>query len=340
MTKQNWIGEAIDAATEENGKIMTPTGIVDATLVTKEKLSAELHSRVPVAQLDKAMRRIVSEAVEAFRTAGWDGPLMTPEAIGDLVKVIVDDSEVVQVAEWYHATTRVLDDAEVPHTAPEGSPTSAGRPMDVAARVGWVIWNRDWYKNSRDSAITDRDAFIATGRDMAEQLRLRALEVDALVARIGDVTKDRDFWKASREAEYKELVLARKDVEFYRKQAETAAEELKDLQDLVRDKRELDETERGMLEAKIRDRDGLIEALEVAEATETSARTERPHPAPKKLGSVQKDVLAGLRVHGSWRRNCGWVWDNVSNTTRILNSLVRAGHVVVRDGVYTPKETS
>lgn len=57
----------------------------------------------------------------------------------------------------------------------------------------------------------------------------------------------------------------------------------------------------------------------------------------RKLGKKQQDVLASLRRHGSWHRRCGWLWDNVSGTERVLNSLVRAGYVTVNNGTYKPK---
>lgn len=60
----------------------------------------------------------------------------------------------------------------------------------------------------------------------------------------------------------------------------------------------------------------------------------------RKLGSVQSDVLAALELHGSWSRHCGWLWDTASNTLRVMNSLVRAGRVVVENGVYRPKKGS
>lgn len=56
----------------------------------------------------------------------------------------------------------------------------------------------------------------------------------------------------------------------------------------------------------------------------------------RKLGSKQREVLDSLRRHGSWHRRCGWVWDTISGTERVLNSLVRAGHASVAKGVYRP----
>jgi hypothetical protein len=57
----------------------------------------------------------------------------------------------------------------------------------------------------------------------------------------------------------------------------------------------------------------------------------------RKLGKVQQDVLASLKRHGSWHRRCGWLWDTVSHTERILNSLVRADYVIVEKKVYRLK---
>ena len=44
----------------------------------------------------------------------------------------------------------------------------------------------------------------------------------------------------------------------------------------------------------------------------------------RKLGKNQLQVLDALIKHGNWHKYkmCGWVWDNVSNTKRILDSLV------------------
>lgn len=53
----------------------------------------------------------------------------------------------------------------------------------------------------------------------------------------------------------------------------------------------------------------------------------------KKLGSVQQDVLAALKRYRSWSPDghVGWVWDNVSGTKRVMDSLVRAGYVTVAE---------
>jgi hypothetical protein len=56
----------------------------------------------------------------------------------------------------------------------------------------------------------------------------------------------------------------------------------------------------------------------------------------RKLGKVQQDVLDSLRLHGAWSPDarCGWVWDSMSNTQRIMDSLVVRGVVkrcVVQD---------
>lgn len=45
------------------------------------------------------------------------------------------------------------------------------------------------------------------------------------------------------------------------------------------------------------------------------------------LGATQRSVLESLVRNGHWHSffTCGWVWDNASNTTRIMESLVRRG---------------
>jgi DNA-binding MarR family transcriptional regulator len=66
-------------------------------------------------------------------------------------------------------------------------------------------------------------------------------------------------------------------------------------------------------------------------------------PNPKGMGSDQWDLLHALREHGEWFKGraggywCRWVWNTDSQTTRMLDALVRRGYVV-RDarGVYTP----
>lgn len=68
----------------------------------------------------------------------------------------------------------------------------------------------------------------------------------------------------------------------------------------------------------------------------------------RKLGSVQRDVLRALEEHGMWHSWCGWIWDSVSNTTRIMDSLVRAGVATVdyegvgtaQKRVYRPKKAT
>lgn len=56
------------------------------------------------------------------------------------------------------------------------------------------------------------------------------------------------------------------------------------------------------------------------------------------LGKNQRDVLDCLIYHGKWGKNCGWLWDTWSNTTRIMESLVKRGLVVKHDdGYYRPE---
>jgi hypothetical protein len=43
------------------------------------------------------------------------------------------------------------------------------------------------------------------------------------------------------------------------------------------------------------------------------------------LGADQSGVLKSLTELKSWYPGCGWIWKNLSITTRVLNSLVRRG---------------
>ena len=51
-------------------------------------------------------------------------------------------------------------------------------------------------------------------------------------------------------------------------------------------------------------------------------------PVPKmkthrrKLGEVQKEALQSLRTHGSWKPNCGWVWNTTRGTIRIMLEMI------------------
>lgn len=62
----------------------------------------------------------------------------------------------------------------------------------------------------------------------------------------------------------------------------------------------------------------------------------------RKLSKIQQDVLALLRSHGLWSRGCGWLWDTIGNTQRLMDSLVRAGYATSTDepgwgdAVYRP----
>jgi hypothetical protein len=48
----------------------------------------------------------------------------------------------------------------------------------------------------------------------------------------------------------------------------------------------------------------------------------------KQLGKTQASVLAALKRHGGgWYDGCGWVWSNYSETTRLMESLVKRGLV-------------
>jgi hypothetical protein len=52
----------------------------------------------------------------------------------------------------------------------------------------------------------------------------------------------------------------------------------------------------------------------------------------RKLGRVQQDVYAALKLHGSWSLGCGWLWDTYSGTQRVMDSLVRAGYATSTEG--------
>lgn len=49
----------------------------------------------------------------------------------------------------------------------------------------------------------------------------------------------------------------------------------------------------------------------------------------RKLGSVQRSVLESLVRRKFWYDGCGWVWDNRYGTRKVLNSLVKHGHVKI-----------
>lgn len=45
----------------------------------------------------------------------------------------------------------------------------------------------------------------------------------------------------------------------------------------------------------------------------------------RKLGEVQEVNLRNLRERGEWHRGTWWLWDTLSNTERIMESLVKRG---------------
>ncbi|USC17073.1 hypothetical protein [Rhodococcus sp. 11-3] len=63
--------------------------------------------------------------------------------------------------------------------------------------------------------------------------------------------------------------------------------------------------------------------------TTTAIRRLRAHRIvgnlPDRLGDRQRSVLEALLDHGQWYAGCGWVWDTVSGTDRVMRSLVRRG---------------
>lgn len=56
----------------------------------------------------------------------------------------------------------------------------------------------------------------------------------------------------------------------------------------------------------------------------------------QRLGKNQVAVLDALVAHHHWFDGCGWIWNTHSETVRILDSLVKRGFVVCKDGKYFP----
>lgn len=56
----------------------------------------------------------------------------------------------------------------------------------------------------------------------------------------------------------------------------------------------------------------------------------------QRLGKNQVAVLDALVEHRCWFDGCGWIWNTYSETVRILDSLVKRGFVVNKDGKYFP----
>lgn len=58
----------------------------------------------------------------------------------------------------------------------------------------------------------------------------------------------------------------------------------------------------------------------------------------RKLGVNQQGVLESIRSHSYWIPDqSGWIWDTMSNTTKILESLVKRGLVTKRMATRHPK---
>jgi len=58
----------------------------------------------------------------------------------------------------------------------------------------------------------------------------------------------------------------------------------------------------------------------------------------RKLGENQIGVLEALKSHGAWKGNGGggWIWENLSVTKRIMESLVKRGLVEMdEEGWYS-----
>lgn len=49
---------------------------------------------------------------------------------------------------------------------------------------------------------------------------------------------------------------------------------------------------------------------------------------PQKLGPTQEKVLLAMRAHGGfWHAGCSWMWNTLSGTALIMDSLVDRGLV-------------
>ena len=46
-----------------------------------------------------------------------------------------------------------------------------------------------------------------------------------------------------------------------------------------------------------------------------------------KLGSKQKSVLSAMCYHRTWYVGCGWLWDTLSGTEKVMRSLAKKGLV-------------
>lgn len=55
-----------------------------------------------------------------------------------------------------------------------------------------------------------------------------------------------------------------------------------------------------------------------------------------KLGKTQYEVLQTLVRKGVWFPGCGWTWDTVSGTTRIMDSLLMKDAAFKMSGKYYP----
>jgi hypothetical protein len=62
--------------------------------------------------------------------------------------------------------------------------------------------------------------------------------------------------------------------------------------------------------------------------------TDRTRP----LGEIQRAVIKAMRSHGgTWSEDAGWLWDTISNTRRVMESLLRRGVVRANDEVFSGK---
>jgi hypothetical protein len=54
----------------------------------------------------------------------------------------------------------------------------------------------------------------------------------------------------------------------------------------------------------------------------------------RKLGSKQTSILEAMIEYKGWQMRCGWVYRNEGEMIRVLDSLVKSGHVMNHNGFY------
>lgn len=92
---------------------------------------------------------------------------------------------------------------------------------------------------------------------------------------------------------------------------------------------------------------GLKSAFAFNKRTYKFKRTTPPVPRAKParfppLGKTQVSVLESLNRHGNheWFHGCGWVWNTLGGTERLLNSLVKRGLVERIERKYTKSDAT